>query len=77
MIVRVLGPGCSKCKTLEQRIRQLIAKHQLQAEVEKVTDLQEIMNYGIMTTPGLVINGVVKSAGTIPGDSQLLEWLKE
>jgi small redox-active disulfide protein 2 len=77
MIVRVLGSGCAKCKTLEQRIRQLITQHQLQVEVEKVTDLQEIMNYGIMMTPGLVINGVVKSAGSIPGDSQLLEWLKE
>jgi small redox-active disulfide protein 2 len=77
MIVRVLGSGCSKCKTLEQRIRQLIAQHQLQVEVEKVTDLQEIMNYGIMMTPGLVINGVVKSVGIIPGDSQLLQWLKE
>ena len=77
MIVRVLGSGCSKCKTLEQRIRQLIAKHQLQVEVEKVSDLQEIMKYGIMMTPGLVINGELKSVGTVPGDSQLLQWLKE
>jgi small redox-active disulfide protein 2 len=77
MIVRVLGAGCTKCKALEQRIRQLVATHQLPVEVEKVNDLQEIMKYGIMMTPGLVINGVVKSVGVIPGDSQLLQWLKE
>jgi len=75
--VQVLGAGCSKCKTLEERVRQLIATHQLNVNVEKVSDLQEIMKYGIMTTPGLVINGVVKSVGTVPKDSQLLQWLKE
>lgn len=77
MKVRVLGSGCAKCKTLEMRIRQLAADNQLPVDVEKVTDLQEIMRYGIMMTPGLVINGQLKSVGTVPKDSQLLEWLKE
>ena len=76
MKVLVLGTGCVKCKTLEERVRQLIAKHQLHVDVEKVTDLQEIMKYGIMMTPGLVIDGVVKSAGSIPKDDQLLAWIK-
>jgi len=75
--VRVLGVGCSKCKTLEEKVRQLVATHQLNVDVEKVSDIQEIIQYGIMTTPGLVINGVVKSVGTVPKDSQLLQWLKE
>ena len=75
--VQVLGVGCSKCKTLEERVRHLIATHQIDVEVEKVSDLQEIMKYGIMTTPGLVINGELKSVGTVPKDSQLLQWLKE
>jgi small redox-active disulfide protein 2 len=75
MKIRVLGSGCAKCKTLEERIRQLIAKNNLNIEVEKVTDLKEIMSYGILTTPGLVIDGVVKSAGSIPKDEQLLEWM--
>jgi len=75
--VQVLGIGCSKCKTLEERVRQLIAQHQLNVKVEKVSDLQEIMKYGIMTTPGLVINGTLKSVGTVPKDSQLLQWIKE
>jgi small redox-active disulfide protein 2 len=77
MTVKVLGAGCSKCKALEEKVRQLIAMHQLNFDVEKVSDLQDIMKYGIMTTPGLVINGKVRSAGTVPKDSQLLQWLKE
>ena len=76
MKVQILGPGCSKCKTLEERVRQLVAKHQLPVEIEKVTDLQEMVKYGIMMTPGLVIDGVVKSMGSIPKDVQLLEWMK-
>ncbi len=76
MKIRVLGSGCAKCKTLEDRIRQIVAKHQLDVEIEKVTDLQEIMKYGIMMTPGLVIDGVVKSAGSIPKEDQLLAWMK-
>jgi small redox-active disulfide protein 2 len=74
---KVLGAGCSKCRTLEEKVRQLIAVHRLNVNVEKVSDLQEIMKHGIMSTPGLVINGEVKSVGTVPKDSQLLIWLKE
>jgi small redox-active disulfide protein 2 len=75
--VQVLGVGCPKCTTLEERIRRLIAAHQLDAGVEKVSDLREMMKYGIMATPGLVIDGELKSAGTVPNDSQILEWLKD
>ncbi len=74
--VQVLGAGCSKCKALEEKIRNLAATHQLSVDIEKVSDLQEIMKYGIMMTPGLVINGVLKSYGTIPKDRQLLAWIK-
>jgi small redox-active disulfide protein 2 len=76
MKVQILGSGCAKCKTLEDRVRQLVAMHQLPVEVEKVTDLQEIIKYGIMMTPGLVIDGVVKSVGSIPKDDQLLTWME-
>ena len=76
MKIQVLGVGCAKCKTLEERIRQLVVKHQLSIDIEKVTDLKEIMKYGIMMTPGLVINGVVKSSGSIPKDDQLLAWME-
>jgi small redox-active disulfide protein 2 len=76
MKVQILGAGCSKCKALEQKVRQLNDTHKLNLEIEKVTDLQEIIKYGIMMTPGLVIDGVIKSSGSIPKDDQLLAWLK-
>jgi small redox-active disulfide protein 2 len=74
--VLILGAGCTKCKTLEERVRAVATAHQLPVEVAKVTDLQEIMNYGVLMTPGLIIAGEVKSVGTIPKDEQLLGWLK-
>ena len=76
MKIQILGSGCAKCKSLEDRIRQIVAKHQLDVEIEKVTDLKEIMKYGIMMTPGLLIDGIVKSSGSIPKDDQLLSWMK-
>jgi len=75
--VKVLGSGCSKCKLLEQRLQALKTEHGLDFDLVKITDLNEIISYGIMMTPGLVINDVVKSVGTVPKDSQLLQWLKE
>lgn len=74
--VKVLGPGCKKCQTLEAKVRELVTKNSIDAIVEKVTDIQEMMNYGIMMTPGLVINEQVKSFGIIPKDDQILKWLK-
>jgi small redox-active disulfide protein 2 len=76
MKVLILGSGCTICRALERRIRQLAATHQLTVEIGKVTDLQEIMTYKIMMTPGLVIDGEVKSVGVIPKDEQLVAWMK-
>jgi small redox-active disulfide protein 2 len=73
--VKVLGTGCKKCLTLEAKIRDLVAANNINATVEKVTDINEMMNYNIMMTPGLVINEQVKSFGIIPKDDQLLKWL--
>jgi small redox-active disulfide protein 2 len=75
--VKVLGTGCKKCQTLEAKVRDLVATNQIDATVEKVTDIQEMMNYGIMMTPGLIINEKVKSFGIIPKDDLILNWLKE
>lgn len=77
MTIKILGAGCANCKTLERRVSEIVTKHQINAQVEKITDLQEIMTYGIMRTPGLVIEGVVKSVGVIPKDEQILDWLLE
>ena len=75
--VKVLGSGCSKCKVLEQRLQALKSEHGLDFDLVKITDLNEIISYGIMMTPGLVIDGEVKSVGTVPRDPQLLQWLRE
>lgn len=75
--VKVLGAGCTKCKLLHQRLMELKTGNSLDFDLVKVTDIREIISYGIMATPGLIINGVVKSVGTVPKDSQLLQWLKE
>jgi len=76
MIVKILGTGCKKCQTLEAKVREVVQQNNINAEVEKVTDLTAIMSYGIMMTPGLVIDEKVKSYGTIPKDDQILSWLK-
>jgi small redox-active disulfide protein 2 len=77
MIVKILGTGCKKCQTLEAKVRDLVAVNNIDAEVEKVTDIQEMMKYGIMMTPGLIINEKVKSFGIIHKDDQIISWLKE
>ncbi len=75
--VKVLGSGCAKCKTLNLKVQELVAKNNLSATVTKVEDIAEIMKYGILSTPGLVINEKVKSIGNIPKDEQILAWINE
>ena len=77
MIVKVLGSGCTKCKTLEQKVIDLKAKYDLDINIEKVTQLNDIMAYGVMMTPALVINEKVKSSGKIPKDEDVLAWIDE
>ena len=76
MIVKILGTGCKKCQNLEAKVREVVQQNNINAEVEKVTDLTAIVSYGIMMTPGLVIDEKVKSYGTIPKDDQILSWLR-
>lgn len=75
--VKILGTGCKKCLNLEAKVRDIVSQNGIDAAVEKVTDINEMMGYGIMMTPGLVINEQVKSFGIIPKDDQILNWLKE
>jgi small redox-active disulfide protein 2 len=77
MTVKILGVGCPKCKTLEAMVKNVAVQHDIPCEIQKVTDLSQIMSYGVMMTPGLVINEQLKSTGAIPGDAQILQWLRE
>jgi small redox-active disulfide protein 2 len=75
--VKVLGSGCANCKRLEATVRKVVESHQLAAEIEKVTDYAEIMKWPILSTPGLVVNDKLVSAGRIPSESEIVHWLGE
>jgi small redox-active disulfide protein 2 len=76
MKLEILGTGCAKCKTLEENAKLAIGKIGGFHEVKKVEDIVEIMNYGVMNTPALVVNGVVKSTGKVLSVEEILEYLK-
>jgi len=77
MIIKVLGTGCSKCKLLTKRLEEIKQKHQLTFELESVTQLDDIMAYGVMMTPGLVVNEKLKAVGKVPAEQQILNWIQE
>lgn len=73
MEIKVLGTGCSNCKTLEKSVIDALAEMNIIANVEKVEDIQKIMSYGIMRTPGLVINQKVVISGRVPSMKEIKE----
>ena len=73
--IKVLGPGCANCKRLEQMTRSEVVNLGLEADIDKVTDYGEIMAYGVMSTPGLVINEQVVAYGRIPSNQEITDWL--
>lgn len=75
MIVKILGPGCTNCKNLERATRQALADLGLDATVEKVTDYPTIAGYGIMSTPGLVVDEEVLVSGRVPKPAEIRELL--
>jgi small redox-active disulfide protein 2 len=74
--IKVLGSGCANCKRLEQIARKAVEDLGLEAEIEKVTNYNDIMKYPILSTPGLVINEVLVSSGRIPSEDGITDWLK-
>jgi small redox-active disulfide protein 2 len=77
LTIKVLGSGCANCKKLEALTHKIVDALGLEAEIIKVTDYAEIMKYPILSTPGLVINEKLVSAGRIPTEAQIEAWLKE
>jgi len=71
MNIKVLGPGCAKCHSLEKTVREAVAALKLDAGVEYVTDMKKIMQYHIMATPGLVINEKVVLSGNVPSKAEV------
>jgi small redox-active disulfide protein 2 len=76
MKVQILGTGCPKCKALEQHAREAVTELGIQAEIEKVTDIETIMAMGVMMTPALAIDGSVKSVGRVLSKDQVAAYLK-
>lgn len=74
--VKVLGTGCANCKTTYQRIEEVAAENGIEITLEKVEDIQKIMSYGIMSTPGVVVDGKIAHAGGIPDKKTILSWFK-
>lgn len=77
MKIRILGMGCANCNKLEQLVFNVCAENNIDADIQKVTDYKEFAKYGVMGTPGLVVNGKVLSQGKIPTKSTLEHWLKD
>jgi len=75
--IKVLGPGCPRCEKLEQDLMAMMAELNIAADLEHVRDPIEIANYGVMGSPGLIINGEVKAVGSVPPPNKLKEWLME
>ena len=75
MRIQILGMGCAKCAKLEERTRQAATELGLEFQVEKVKDMQQIMAFGVLATPALVVDGVVKVAGKMPGVEDIKRML--
>ncbi|MBW2240249.1 MAG: TM0996/MTH895 family glutaredoxin-like protein [Deltaproteobacteria bacterium] len=75
MEIKVLGPGCPKCKQTEQNVKEAVAEAGVDATVEKVTDIMEIAGFGVFGTPAVIIDGDVKCVGKIPTKEEVKPWL--
>ncbi len=75
MKIKVLGPGCAKCKELYAQAAKAVAALGVPAEIEKVEKMDEIITYGVMATPALVVDAEVKCAGRIPTTAEIVSWI--
>lgn len=75
MKIEILGTGCAKCHKLEELVRETVVTQGISADISRVEDIKKIMDYGVMTTPALVVDGKVKAAGKIPTADQIKGWL--
>jgi len=74
--IEILGMGWTRCNQLAERAKDAVKELAIEAEVIKVQDIQTITNYGVLITPALVVNGVVKVAGKVPKVEEIKEWIK-
>jgi small redox-active disulfide protein 2 len=77
MKIDILGMGCARCTSLEQQVHQALKELNIEGEVTKISDLDKISSYGVLMTPGLVINGKVYSSGKLPAMAALKKWIEK
>ena len=75
MDIKVLGPGCAKCQSLEKTVREVVAALKLEVRVEEIKDMKQIMQYPILMTPGLVVNGKVVMSGKVPTRAEVERYI--
>jgi small redox-active disulfide protein 2 len=75
--IKVLGPGCPNCQKLERLCKEVLTENNIEAEVEKITDISRFADYGLLMTPGLVVNEKLVSSGKIPSKPDVLNWIRE
>ena len=76
MKLQILGTGCSRCKTLTTRVEEAVAELGVEASIEKVEDLQEIVKFGVMSTPALALNGTILFTGRVPTVREIAELIR-
>lgn len=77
MEIKVLGPGCPKCHQTEKIVKEAVSEAEVEASIEKITDVMEIAGYGVFGTPAVVVDGDVKSVGKIPSKEDVKSWLSQ
>ncbi len=77
MDIKILGPGCPKCKQTEEIVKQAVTEEGVAANIEKVTDIMKIAGYGVFGTPAVIIDGEVKCVGKIPKKEEIKAWIKK
>ena len=75
MEIKVLGPGCPKCKQTEKIVKEVVSETGSDAQIEKVTDLMKIAGYGVFGTPAVIVDGEVKCVGKIPKKDDIKSWI--
>jgi small redox-active disulfide protein 2 len=76
MHIKIMGPGCPNCQKVEEMVKSIVEETGVDAQVEKVTDFQEMAMAGVLSTPAVVIDGDVKCVGKVPTKDEILNWLK-
>ncbi len=77
LTINVLGPGCQNCDKVEEITKSAVSTMGIETHIEKITDINEIVEYGVLSTPGLVINGKVVCSGRIPSQAEVTTWIAD